>query len=355
MAYLTTMKDIMLKKFFNGILALFATSTVAAQSEPLKILFIGNSYTHMNNMPKLFEKISKDAGMNVIVEKSAQSGASFNVHSERTEMFKAIKKRQWDYVILQGYSRELTFENSHIDTATIPFLNQIVDSIYKNNACTNLLFYMTWGYDNGFLENKAVDTHEKMADKIDSGYRYLSATYDVPIVPVGMVWKKVRALKEMDLYVEDRAHPSKEGSFLIASTFFESIFGIQSREDIGIIKEEYARLIRRAVNEVLEETRKFYKLDRYKIDLDIVTTDTIDNEKMIVEYAINYPEVKSVMWTFEKGSTSTDFKGFYEFRKYGKYKVRVDVMTGCGDTRTYNREILFVRPERRRRRDNIKE
>ena len=53
----TSIKSIMLKRFFNGILAFFATSTVAAQSEPIKVLFIGNSYTHMNDMPKMFDKI----------------------------------------------------------------------------------------------------------------------------------------------------------------------------------------------------------------------------------------------------------------------------------------------------------
>lgn len=350
MAYRTSIKHIMLKKFFNGILALFATGTVAAQSEPLKVLFIGNSYTHMNDMPKMFEKISKDAGMDIIVEKSAQSGASFRVHSERKEMFAAINKRQWDYVILQGYSRELTFDPEYLDTATVPFVNQITDSIYRNNACTNLLFYMTWGYDKGYLEREVVNTHEKMANKIESGYRYLSDTYDVPVVPVGMAWKKVRALEAMDLYVSDRAHPSKEGSFLIASTFFESIFGIQPNENIGIVKERHARKIRQAVNEVLIENRKLYKLDRFQINLETVIVDTVDEEKMMVEFAINYPEAKSVVWTFEKNATSTDFSGFYEFKKRGKYKVQVDIVTGCGDTRSYNREILFVDPDRHRRR-----
>ena len=349
MAYRTSMKDLMLKKFFNGILALFATGTVAAQSEPLKILFIGNSYTHMNDMPKMFEKISKDAGMDVIVEKSAQSGASFHVHSERKEMFEAINKRQWDYIILQGYSRELTFDSEYLDTATIPFVNQITDSIFKNNACTNLLFYMTWGYDEGFQEREEVNTYEKMANKIESGYRYLSDTYNVPVVPVGMAWKKVKALNAMDLYVEDRAHPSKEGSFLIATTFFESIFGIQQKENIGIIKEKYARKIRQAVNEVLIEKRELYKLDRYQIDLELAIDGAFDDSKMIVEYAINYPEAQSVLWTFEKDVTSSDLKGIHQFKKRGKYKIQVDVVTGCGDTRTYTREILFTRPARMRR------
>lgn len=343
-------KEIMLKKFFNGILALFATSSVTAQSEPLKILFIGNSYTHMNNMPRMFEKISKEAGMNVIVEKSALSGASFHVHSQRKDMFQAINKRNWDYIILQGYSRELTFEPNYLDTATIPYLSQIIDTIYKKNACTNLLFYMTWGYEDGFQEREEVNSFDKMADKIDSGYCYLSEKYDVPIVPVGRVWRDVKALGAMDLYDKDRAHPSKHGSFLIASTFFEAIFGFSSKADVGILQESDARKIRESVSEVLSEKRAFYKLDRIQIDLEATTIDTVSEQKMVVKYAVNYPNAKSVLWTFENGKTSNSFSGIHELKQYGKHNVKLDIVTGCGFKRTYTRDLVYISGERNRRR-----
>ena len=63
-----------------------------------------------------------------------------------------------------------------------------------------------------------------------------------------------------------------------------------------------------------------------------------------------YPEAKSVLWTFEKGATSTDLNGVYEYKKRGKYRVQADVVTGCGDIRTYTREIFFIDPYRRNRR-----
>ena len=346
----TSFKEIMLKKFFNGILAFFAASPVIAQSEPLKILFIGNSYTHMNNMPRMFEKISKEAGMNVIVEKSALSGASFHVHSQRKDMFQAINKRNWDYIVLQGYSRELTYDPDYLDTATVPYLNQIIDTIYKKNPCTNLLFYMTWGYEDGFQEREEVNSFEKMAAKIDTGYRYLGEMYDVPIVPVGMVWKKVKESGAMDLYDADRAHPSKHGSFLIASTFFEAIFGIPSKADVGIVQESDARKIRESVSEVLAEKRAFYKLDRIAIDLEAVSIDTADNEKLIVKYAVSHPNAKSVLWTFENGKTSSAFSGKHEFNQHGKHKVQLDVINSCGIKTTYTRDLLLISNERARRR-----
>jgi hypothetical protein len=49
----------------------------------MNVLFIGNSYTHMNKMPSLFEKIAISKGIKVNVEMSAKSGHSFRMHSER--------------------------------------------------------------------------------------------------------------------------------------------------------------------------------------------------------------------------------------------------------------------------------
>lgn len=342
MAFRTSIKDIMLKKFFNGILALFATGSVSAQAEPVKVLFIGNSYTHMNNMPKMFEKISKDAGMNVIVEKCAQSGASFKVHSEREEVYEAIKSRDWDYVILQGYSRELTFDPEHIDTATVPYLNKITTSIYDNYACTNVLFYMTWGYEDGYHEREETNSYLKMAHKIEEGYRYLSDVYNVPAVPVGMVWKEVKATNSMDLYAKDRAHPSKEGSYLVASTFFESIFGFQQNENIGLIKERRARTIREAVSDVVTEKRELYKLSRHQLDLEILSDETGDKkDRFSVKYTLDHANAKSIQWIFDEEETREGTEGIFEFEKRGKHKIQANVVTECGNTRTYEREIDF--------------
>jgi hypothetical protein len=345
----TSIKNIMLKKFFNAILALCSTSTVAAQSEPLKVLFIGNSYTHMNNMPKMFDKIAKDADMNVLVEKCAQSGASFKVHSERPEVYEAIKSRKWDYVILQGYSRELTFDPEYIDTATVPYLNKIVDSVYANSSCTNILFYMTWGYESGYLEREETNTYLKMAMKIEEGYRYLSSTYHVPVVPVGMVWKKVKEADVLDLYAKDRAHPSKEGSYLIASTFFESIFGVEQNEKIGLIKERNAKKIRESVHEVLSDKRDFYGLTENLINLEVEK----DKDKFMVNYSIDSLKASSFLWTFEDGKTTNKQSGVYEYALKGEedVQIRVDIVTECGTTRTYQRTVHLPKMARRARKE----
>jgi len=202
------MKSIFRRRLFASTLAFLFGSVTFSQNlnkENLNILFVGNSYTHMNEMPFIFDRMAKSKGKSVHVEMNTRSGSSFQAHTTRPDLFKTIQSQKWDFVVLQGYSRELSYDLSHIDTATMPYIQQILDSIYQQDSCTNVLLYMTWGYKDGFLDRPETDTYEKMADKIATGYQYLADSLKLPIVPVGMVWKDFRKkYPEIELYDADK-------------------------------------------------------------------------------------------------------------------------------------------------------
>jgi len=354
MSLRSSIKSIMLKRFFNGILAFFATGTVAAQSEPIKILFIGNSYTHMNDMPKMFDKIAKDAGMNVYVEKCAQSSATFKIHAEeRPEVYEAIKSKKWDYVILQGFSREVAFDSEQLDSTIIPYADKITKAIYDNNPCTNVMFYMTWGYKNGYSHREETNSYEKMTLKIRDGYTYLSEYYNLPVVPVGLVWQEVRRSNEkINLYAPDLAHPSKKGSYLIACTFFKAIFGAEVMDHGRIIRKKFAEDISHAANKVLAETRDKYKLDRYFIELE---AESLEDETGNIAYKLTYnmnPQgAKSVVVRPDGDKKIEGPSGMYSYSYPGKFTVYVDITNKCGDVITHTRYIDFKAVIPRRKED----
>lgn len=332
-------KQSMLKKLIGSLIAFFCSTPIQAAEEPLKVLFIGNSYTHMNDMPSIFEKISTKSGKHILVEKNTQSGASFKVHSERQDMYDAIRSRKWDYVILQGYSRELSFSTDHIDTATVPYVKKITDSIYENNPCTNVMFYMTWGYDNGFLEREEVNTYEKMADSIRKGYKYLGDVFSVPVVPVGMVWKDVRMNTRIDLYANDRAHPSKNGSYLIASTFYGAIFNepIGKKIYTSTVRRRHARMIKKRMFGYLVDHRNEYNLDRNRFE---IIANTTDNGEYILNFTGDFPDATGITWDFGDGNEFQDMNGTHIYEKDGEYLVIVKVKDQCG-VRTYRQQIKF--------------
>ena len=337
-----------LKAFFVSLF--FGTSAQAASVEPMKILFIGNSYTHMNEMPKLLQKMANKAGKDVIIERNTQSGGSFEIHSQRADMYKAINSRSWDYVILQGYSRELSHSIQHIDSNTVPYLNTIRDSVYANNSCTNIMFYMTWGYESGYLDREEVNSFDKMTDSIANGYSYLGDLYSVPVVPVGLVWRQVKKNSSIDLYAPDRAHPSKNGSYLIASTFYNAIFE-ESNEDVftSSITSDNAEIIKKEAKSFISENRTRYNLESNRF---LIKSSVTETGEFILNFSTSFNDSLKISWFFGDGNSAQTTDGIHTYKKPGIYTVKLLVEDECG-IRTHQRAVEYMKPEKpskRRRR-----
>jgi len=314
------------------------------KNDSLNVLFIGNSYTHMNNMPGIFDKIAKAKGKLVHVEKNTQSGASFQVHSTRLDLFRTINSKHWDFIVLQGYSRELTYSPSHIDSASVPFINQIIDSIKLNNSCTNLLLYNTWGYKFGFIEREEVNTYEKMQDSINARYLYLSKKYNIPIVPVGMVWKNVLKLNpQLNLYNEDKEHPNKIGSYLVACTFYAAIFK-DSPEGVitSTISSKHAKLVQK---EAYKYVSAHYERLNLSLNTSTINAFRTSDVKYVLECRSNYPTANCIMWEFDDGSYSNAANPIHLYKKPGRYKVRLYIDDECGE-RIFDKKVFYSKPKK---------
>jgi len=315
----------------------------AEAADSLNVLFIGNSFTHMHEMPAIFNKIAESKNKKIHVEWNTQSGSSFAIHSERVELYKAIKKRQWDYVILQGYSREFAVSNSHIDTATVPYLSAIIDSVKEYQPCANLLFYVTWGYKNGFAESEDINTFEKMSLKIQKGYAFIGKKYGIPLVPVGNVFQLVRAkYPKINLYAEDAMHPSKEGSYLAACTFYSAIF---KESCIGALTKTIAfedanRIQETVSNFVLRNLQKFSLHENTFSVKSFKQVLNGGNSITQVTCSANYPDAKSYSWETSSGIVSNGSKLVFNLTTPGKYKVKFTLKRSCGEEQSYVKEVI---------------
>ncbi|MBU2018984.1 MAG: DUF4886 domain-containing protein [Bacteroidetes bacterium] len=332
-----------MRNVFKLITALFCSSPyVDAQiiePTPLNILFVGNSYTHMNGMPFIFEKIAKAKGKKVHVEMNTQSGASFNVHTTRLDLFETIKHKKWDFVVIQGYSREMSYDSTHIDSASVPYIQQILDSIYLNNPCSNVMFHMTWGYKMGFIERPEIDSYEKMSNAIASGYEYLGKKFNLPVIPVGRVWMEVRKkYPEIEMYDADLAHPSKNGSYTSACTFYSAIF---KESAVGA----FTSTISSKFGENIQKTAAEYVLKNYdsfhlsKNTMRINAVRTVEG-KFFIEGFSNFPEATAVEWHFGDGKSSLELSPNHTYKKAGKYVITCQVTDTCG-VRNYIRNVEF--------------
>lgn len=339
---------ILKKGLLGSLMGFFSfTSTKAMANEPtpnaMSVLFIGNSYTHMNKMPEMFEQIALSKKMKIEVTMDAKSNHTFKMHSERPELYQSIKSKKWDYVVIQGFSRELMYDYTQIDTASIPYFNKIVDSIYANNPCTNILLYMTWGYKEGSALMPETDSYLKMSERIANGYKYLSNIYDFPIVPVGDVYKYVREkYPDINLYQEDNQHPMPVASYLVASSFYSAIFKSAPTDSYvpKAVKPEEAKLMQNAAFTIVNGSIDNYKLRKNTLE---VAFERTMSGAFYAYCKSHYANATSVKWDFGDGSSSSEKNVAHRYKKSGIYFIKLTVNDACGVREIY-RKVYFKDP-----------
>ena len=112
----------------------------------LKVLFIGNSHTSAFRIDQLLMEISlsqKEQYYHIYAESVADAQLlTIKIHWEAGEALRAIKRRKWDYVVLQGQSAMPLDPKARAN-----FLNYskaFVKEINKTGA--KAIFYGTWPY-----------------------------------------------------------------------------------------------------------------------------------------------------------------------------------------------------------------
>jgi hypothetical protein len=307
----------------------------------MRVLFVGNSYTHYNNMPKLFEQMADSKGIKLEVLMDAKSSHTFQMHSKRPELYKSIRSTKWDYVVLQGFSRELAQDHAVIDKESLPYIKQLLDSIYANNSCTNVLLYQTWGYDTGFKDDSlGIDwTYQTMSDRIHEGYLYVSEKLNLSVVPVGKVWETVKENHpEIELYQEDKQHPSLAGSYLAASCFYSALFKTEPNLSFTAkLDPKHTAIIQEVAGTQVLMNKNRYKISQNTVELDVKLN--AENKK-VVHLSANYPNAKSVVWDFGDGMTESAFKTRHVYGKPGNYEIKIKVQDACGE-RLLKRKITI--------------
>ena len=322
---------------------------------PMNVLFIGNSYTHYNNMPFIFQKMAVSKNIKINVEMNAKSNHTFKMHSARTEMYDAIRSKKWDYVVLQGFSRELKYSKEHIDTSSLPYFKIILDSIYAVNPCTNVLLFMTWGYENGYteLDSSSTETFQEMTNSVENGYKYLSSQFNLPIVPVGQIWNLFRQkYPNIKLYQEDEQHPNMNGSYIAASSFYSSIFKTSAENSFmpkmdSIVGKNIQKFTFNELNNLLDT----FLLNQNTIR---VTNESKGKSAYIAKGYSNFLNADSLVWDLGNGTKLNSKIFTYQYKLPGTYLIKLTVFDKCGVREIYKKLVFkpFVKPKNKKQAKN---
>lgn len=198
-----------------------------SKGSPCRILFIGNSYTSVNNLPQLILDIASTTGDDFYFQSSTPGGCTFQQHL--TVSSALIKQGGWDFVILQEQSQLPSFPYSQFMTESYPYAQQLCNLIREYNPDAKIVFYMTWGRRDGDTQNAPyyapLGTYEGMDSLLQARYLMMAHDNQTMIAPVAKVWRSIRENHpEIELYQSDGSHPSLTGSYAAAFTFYSLLF-----------------------------------------------------------------------------------------------------------------------------------
>jgi hypothetical protein len=135
------------------LIAAFTSCISVSFAQTKNVLFLGNSYTGVNNLPLLTYNLALSLGDTINYDSNTPGGYTYQGHSTNATSLAKIAQGNWDFVVLQEQSQMPSFPPSQVATEVYPYAQILVDSIKLANACAEPLFYMTWGRKNGDAGN----------------------------------------------------------------------------------------------------------------------------------------------------------------------------------------------------------
>jgi hypothetical protein len=192
------------------------------------VLFVGNSFTSVNDLPGTFARVALSLGDRVAVGAHAPGGQTFEGHLKDPEVLKKIMARDWDFIVLQEQSQRPSFGPEQVEAETVAPALKLNKMIREAHPSTRVVFYETWGRRNGDPDNcknlPNLCAYEGLQNRLNESYALMARRSSALLAPVGEAWSKVRAEHpEIDLYAADGVHPSLSGTYLAACVFYASL------------------------------------------------------------------------------------------------------------------------------------
>lgn len=291
----------------------------------MRVLFIGNSYTDVNNLPQMVTDLATSAGDNLTVDRNTPGGQTFKGHSTNGVSLSKIMQGNWDVVVLQEQSQLPSFPIGQVEAEVFPYAYYLDSLIRTYNACSETMFYMTWGRKNGDASNCAsfppVCTYEGMDSLLNLRYMMMAESNHAVVSPVGAVWKYLRQNHpHIELYQADESHPSLAGSYAAACCFYTTLF----RKDPLTITNDYtlptadAATIRLAVKTIVYDSLLNWHIGEYD---PIANFSFVPPINSVVTFKNLSKNATSYEWNFGDGNTSTETNPTHTYPMCGNYTV----------------------------------
>jgi hypothetical protein len=176
----------------------------------LHVLFVGNSLTYFNSLPKILEALADSAG-EPLLETAEVTFPDYSLedHWADGRATATLGRPGWHRVVLQQGPSSL-----EANRALLIQYAQKFDSVARISGARSAL-YMVW------------PTVDRPGDfeRASESYRLAAAAVDGLLFPVGDAWREAaRPDETIPLYASDGLHPTVAGSYLAALVMFAVLY-----------------------------------------------------------------------------------------------------------------------------------
>jgi lysophospholipase L1-like esterase len=196
---------------------LFGRSSEAAGPAPekptdgktMRVLFIGNSLTAANNLPRMVQALAKASGKSLEVDDVTYGGYSLEDHWNNGDALDTIARGKWDYVVLQHGPSSLPESRVELRTWTKKFAPKI------RAAGAEPALYMVWPSPDRI----------NYYDDVREAYSLAAQDVNGMFIPAG---EALRAAQKKGVKARllsfDGFHPSEAGTYAVALSVYGMIF-----------------------------------------------------------------------------------------------------------------------------------
>ena len=207
----------------------------SALARPLDVLFVGNSYVYVNNLPEIFVRVATGAGQeSPHVTVHAPGGQTLAGAVTNAELLK-ILERQFDVIILQEQSQipakadvDLRVRRSFLDAC-----QWFSGHVHQHCPNTRVVLYQTWARHPSVWTTQPKEVEgcganpDEMQKRLSRWYAEAGQLIGARVAPVGDAWlANYHEAHPLMLHAADGSHPSPAGTYLAALVLVGTVYDI---------------------------------------------------------------------------------------------------------------------------------
>lgn len=224
--------------------------------DTLRVLMLGNSFTYFYGSPFMLKEIAWHEGLFLDIRANLKGGQTLGDHLSLSLSEDAIKDGRYDYAIIQDQSQNAARYSKDPEKYqdVSDNFNKMVSEIMEYSPGCRIILDRTWAYEGvncgGFGDLVAFDMM-----LAEGSHRLAEEKQGTLVAPVGEAFAECRnRYPDIELYFEDRKHPSAEGAYLKACVEYIVLTGADfgnNPADCGI-QEDIASRLRDVAEKVAE-------------------------------------------------------------------------------------------------------